>query len=90
MQPNYALVGCFGMEGQKVDCSASSTWQFVLQSQPDHSTRLILRSRTAGPATTVATTGGKIAAAFQFYMERKMLWSIKERAERLEMFYRSQ
>jgi hypothetical protein len=53
----------------------------------DKTTRLLLRSRTAGPPSAVATIGGKIGAAFQFYMERKMLLGIKERTETLNAFH---
>jgi hypothetical protein len=81
LQPNRALIGCFGMEDAAVECNASATWQFVLEPQADDATRLLLRSRTAGPPSAAATTGGKIGGAFQFYMERKMLLGIKERAE---------
>lgn len=81
LQPTYALTGCFGMEDRAVECNESATWQFVLEPQADGSTRLLLRSRTAGPPSAAATIGGKIGGAFQFYMERKMLLGIKERAE---------
>jgi hypothetical protein len=85
MEPNYALIGCFGMESRVVECSESATWQFVLEPQADNSTRLLLRSRTAGTPKVVAVGTGKIASAFQFYMERKMLLGIQERAEALDM-----
>jgi hypothetical protein len=81
LEPNRSLAGCFGMEQTSPDCSASATWQFVLQPQEDGTTRLILRSRSADPASAVAAAGAKIANLFQFYMERKMLIGIKQRAE---------
>jgi hypothetical protein len=83
LEPNRALVGCFGMEQTPPDCSLSATWQFVLVPQADGSTRLILRSRTTDPGSLVATGGAQIASAFMFYMERKMLIGIKQRAEML-------
>lgn len=81
LEPNRALIGCFGMEGLAVDCNKSATWQFILTPQADQSTRLILRSRSAGPPSPQAAFGAKIGSAFQFYMERKMLLTLKERAE---------
>jgi hypothetical protein len=82
IERDHALIGCFGMEGTAVDCDQSATWQFVLVAQPDHTTRLILRSRMAGPPSTLTSFVGKLASAPQFYMERKMLLGIKERAEK--------
>jgi len=81
METNYALAGCFGMEGLAVDCNKSATWQFVLVPQANRATRLILRSRNAGPPSLLASFTGKLGSAFQFYMERKMLLGLKERAE---------
>jgi hypothetical protein len=83
LDPNHALVGCFGMEETPVDCNQSAPWQFVLDPQADNTTRLYLRSRSAGPPSMAASVGGKFASAFSFYMERKMLLGIKQRAERL-------
>jgi hypothetical protein len=95
LEPEVALVGCFGMEGEAADCSQSSTWQFVLlaqgdqgqsdQGQSDETTRLILRSRSAGPPSLAASLGGKVGGAFQFYMERKMLLTLKARAESMNV-----
>ena len=45
------------------------------------STRLILRSVTSGTPTLAASLGIKFANVFQFYMERKMLLTLKQRAE---------
>ncbi|MCC6454822.1 MAG: hypothetical protein IT328_07770 [Caldilineaceae bacterium] len=81
LEPNRSLAGCFGMEQTPPDCGASATWQFVLQPQEDGTTRLILRSRSADPGSNIAVTGAKVATLFQFYMERKMLLGIKQRAE---------
>jgi len=81
METNQALIGCFGLEGSTVDCNQSATWQFILTPQADHTTRLILRSRTAGPPSGIASLTGKLAYAPQFYMERKMLLGLKQRAE---------
>jgi hypothetical protein len=82
IERDYALTGCFGMEGTAVDCNHSATWQFVLLPQPDRTTRLLLRSNMAGPPSTLASFVGKLASAPQFYMERKMLLGIKVRAEK--------
>jgi hypothetical protein len=81
IEPNHYLIGCFGMENATPDCLRGGTWQFVLASENEGATRLILRSRSAVVDSTLATFGGKIAHAFAFYMERKMLLGIKERAE---------
>jgi hypothetical protein len=82
IEPNHALVGCYGMENSAPDCTKSGTWQFVLAPQSDGATRLILRSNNAGTRSVLATAGGKAAQLFVFYMERKMLLGIKARAER--------
>ena len=81
VQPDVALAGCFGLEDEPADCGAAPTWQFVLEPQGTNATRLILRSRTPGTPTTAAILGSKIGYAFQFFMERKMLLGLKERAE---------
>jgi hypothetical protein len=81
LAPNRALIGCFGLEGSPPNCAKSATWQFVLDPQEDGTTRLILRSRSADAGSAWATASGKLAYAFQFYMERKMLIEIQERAE---------
>jgi hypothetical protein len=82
LEPNRALVGCFGMENEppQTPCVAN-TWQFVLEAQPAGSTRLILRGRSPAPDSAFATAAGKVFYGFAFYMERKMLLEIKERAE---------
>lgn len=80
--PQQALVGCFGLEDAQPDCNKSATWQFVLQPIDANSTRFILRGHTAGQPTYLATWIGKLAQSFQFYMERKMLLSLKEIVER--------
>lgn len=81
LQPNVALAGCFGLDDEPVDCGEAPTWQFTLEPQSEHATRLILRSRTPGIPTKTAILGSKIAYWFQFYMERKMLLGLKARAE---------
>lgn len=83
VMPEYALVGCFGMEDSPPLCSQSATWQFILIARENNSTRLLLRSHTAGKPTMMAKAGAIISNAFQFYMERKMLLTLKERAETL-------
>jgi hypothetical protein len=86
IERDHALIGCFGMEGTAVDCNQSATWQFVLVPQANHATRLILRSRNAGPPSLLTSFAGRLGSAFQFYMERKMLLSLKERAEMSDLF----
>lgn len=81
IEPNHALVLCFGMENTPPDCTY--TWQFVLAPQADGATRLILRSIQPAGASWIANAAGEIAQAFPFYMERKMLLTLKERAEQV-------
>ena len=80
-EPEHVLAGCFGMEDTPVDCAHGSTWQFVLEPESEHSTRLILRSRSPGTPTTAALFATKFGGAFQFFMERKMLLTLKAHAE---------
>jgi hypothetical protein len=82
LEPNRALIGCFGMENEppQTPCVAS-TWQFVLEAQSTGSTRLILRGRNPATDSTFAMVASKVFYGFAFYMERKMLLEIKERAE---------
>lgn len=82
IDPNRALILCFGMENTPSDCT--TTWQFVLAPQADGSTRLILRSIQPAGSSWLANAAGKVAQAFPFYMERKMLLTLKERAEGLQ------
>ena len=81
LEPNYALTGCFGLENSPADCNNSATWQFVLVPQANGATRLILRSQTAGSNAPTTMAAAKLAQAFQFYMERKMLLTLKARGE---------
>lgn len=81
VDPYQTIAGCFGLEDEPADCDAAPTWQFILEPQGANATRLILRSRTPGTPTKAAILGSKIGYAFQFFMERKMLLGLKERAE---------
>lgn len=93
LEPNRTLIACFGLENAPPVCNKSATWQFVLEPQQDGTTRLLLRGRSADPGSAVGFPGskdsfvamaaGKLAQIFPFYMERKMLLTIKERAEQL-------
>lgn len=80
IEPNRALVACFGMENTPPDCTY--IWQFLLAPQPDGSTRLILRGTQPAATSWLANAGAKVVQTFPFYMERKMLLTLKERAER--------
>ncbi len=76
LQPDHAVLLCFGMENQP-DEACFYTWQFVLEPQADGSTRLLLRSRMAvEPELPI-----KLTYFVQFIMERKMLLEIGKRAE---------
>ena len=83
MEPNRALIGCFGLEDGPPECAQGGTWQFVLVPVDEGTTRLLLRGRGPSSGSVLADAGGKVAHVFQFYMERKMLLEVKERAERL-------
>lgn len=75
------LVGCFGLENTPPNCNQSATWQFILQPLDKDATRLLLRSNTAGSPTYLARWLGELGQSFQFYMERKMLLTLKQRCE---------
>jgi hypothetical protein len=73
---NEAVLLCFGMEGKAED-PCIDTWQLVLVPQTDGSTRLLLRSNMAmKPELPI-----KLTYFAQFIMERKMLLTLRERAE---------
>jgi hypothetical protein len=73
---NEAVLLCFGMEGKAED-ACIDTWQLVLVPQTDGSTRLLLRSNMAmKPELPI-----KLSYFAQFLMERKMLLTLRERAE---------
>lgn len=73
---NEAVLLCFGMEG-KAEEPCIDTWQLVLVPQPDGSTRLLLRSNMAmEPELPI-----KLTYFIQFLMERKMLLTLRDRAE---------
>lgn len=74
---NEAVLLCFGLES-KPDEACFDTWQFVLAPQPDGSTRLLLRSNMAMEQELPI----KLTYFIQFIMERKMLLTLRERAER--------
>ncbi|HRQ38599.1 MAG TPA: hypothetical protein PLD25_11890 [Chloroflexota bacterium] len=74
---NEAVLLCFGMEGTAEE-PCIDTWQFVLVPQTDGSTRLLLRSNMAmKPELPI-----KLTYFMQFLMERKMLLTLRSRAER--------
>lgn len=73
---NEAVLLCFGLE-DKPDDPCFDTWQFVLTPQADGSTRLLLRSNMAMPQTLPI----KLTYFMQFIMERKMLLTLRERAQ---------
>lgn len=75
---NEAVLLCFGMEG-KPDETCFDTWQFVLVPQGDGSTRLLLRSNMAMEQELPI----KLTYFVQFMMERKMLLTLRDRAEGL-------
>ena len=76
LMENKAVLLCFGMEG-KAEEPCIDSWQFVLQPQSDGSTRLLLRSNMAmKPELPI-----KLTYFAQFLMERKMLLTLRGRAE---------
>jgi hypothetical protein len=75
---NEAVILCFGMEG-KPEESCVDSWQFVLVPREDGTTRLLLRSNMAiKPELPI-----KLTYYIQFIMERKMLLTLRERAEQI-------
>ncbi|MCA9970093.1 MAG: hypothetical protein KC425_07755 [Anaerolineales bacterium] len=78
LQPDRAVLLCFGIEGQPEE-TCFDTWQFVLAPQADGSTRLLLRSRMAFEQQLPI----KLTYFVQFIMERKMLLTLRARAESL-------
>jgi hypothetical protein len=73
---NEAVLLCFGMEDKPPEPCIDS-WQFVLVPQENGSTRLLLRSNMAmKPELPI-----KLTYYIQFIMERKMLLTLRERAE---------
>lgn len=76
LRQNEAVLLCFGLE-TKADEACFDTWQFVLHPQADGSTRLLLRSNIKMEATLPI----KLTYFIQFIMERKMLLTLKDRAE---------
>jgi hypothetical protein len=74
--PNEAVLLCFGMESKPED-PCIDTWQFILVPQADGSTRLLLRSNMAIKQELPI----KLTYFFQFIMERKMLLTLRERAQ---------
>ena len=76
LEQDQAVVLCFGMENKR-DEACIDSWQFVLRPQPDGTTRLLLRSNMAiEPVLPI-----KLTYFIQFIMERKMLLTLRERAE---------
>lgn len=77
---NEAVLLCFGLES-KPEETCFDSWQFVLRPQADGSTRLLLRSNMAiEPELPI-----KLTYFVQFIMERKMLLTLRDRAEQLAL-----
>lgn len=79
LEPDRAMVGCFGSPSAPPP-PCTGTWQLVLQSQGDGTTRLILRTRTdaASPMTGIF---GAIFDPITFVMGRGMLLGFRDRIE---------
>jgi hypothetical protein len=71
-----AVLLCFGLESKSEE-PCFDTWQFVLVPQGDGSTRLLLRSNMLMEQELPI----KLTYFAQFIMERKMLLTLRERAE---------
>jgi hypothetical protein len=62
---------------------ANSTWGFILEPIDEYSTRLIMRARgERSPRPRDRVLGYSLWEPAHFVMERKMMLSIKDRAER--------
>ena len=80
VEPGRSLVLRGGVPMGKTPPRGDFTWAFVVQEQPEGTTRLLVRERygyTRGWAALVV----KLASAMSFVMTRKMLRGIKDRAE---------
>lgn len=80
--PRYAE--SIQQQADEPDFEMEASWAFVLEPLGDECTRLIVRFRMSSTAGPVAA--GLVTTALEpahFIMERKMLYGIKERAERL-------
>jgi hypothetical protein len=79
LDPNRAVIGCFGMRSTP-PAPCTGTWQLILQSQSDGTTRLILRARTdaASPMTGVM---GTVFDPITFIMQRGMLLGFRDRIQ---------
>lgn len=75
VEPNRALV----LKTPSTDPKLVGSWSFVLEKVDDHTTRLLIRSRTHTDPQWMAPLVG--VEPLHFLMEQKMLRGIKERAE---------
>lgn len=81
VEPNRALVLAGGPQPPEEDAVLWS-WAFVLEERGPASTRLIIRNRTDYPSSLANWLIWRVFTdPIAFVMERKMLRSIKERAE---------
>ncbi|GMU06416.1 hypothetical protein [Corallococcus caeni] len=86
LAPARALVLRSVME-EETPAWGVTTWAFVLEPLGEDRTRLLVRGRTGGdPRRWAARMFGQLIEFPHFVMERKMLFGVKERAERMERF----
>jgi len=80
VQPEQAILMC-ALDPVTRQAVKSATWVFVLEEQPDGSTRLLVRGRNGYEPTTANHILWHIVEPINFVMERKMLRGIKARVE---------
>jgi hypothetical protein len=66
---------------QKNEALKTGSWAFFLEPLGPQQTRLIIRSRGAGPKTLWSFASGELFNVVHFIMERKMMLTIKKLAE---------
>ena len=81
IDPNRALVLDLGLGAPE---GTVGTWQFILR-EDRGSTRLILRTRSAGRGPIIAQVMNRVLEPGYLIMDRAMLLGIKERAERVAL-----
>ncbi|MBA3468224.1 MAG: hypothetical protein H0T53_01140 [Herpetosiphonaceae bacterium] len=81
IQPERAILMC-GLNPASRQPETSATWVFVLEPQPNGTTRLLVRGRNAYAPGLANHLLWHLVEPVAFVMERRMLRGIKQRAER--------
>lgn len=81
VEPNHYLL-MVGLDPKTRQPNERVSWLLYLDPKDDGTTHLISRSRNGAATNTREKLLWQIVAVFNFVMERKMLWTIKQYAER--------